>query len=182
MNPNRGSFPRSPTPETPDDKRLRFEDWMINTAAGDTPDPELAAILAQPNRDPAVTSHSLERIVRARCWQCVAGNDDDGARERIEQCGVSTCSLHPIRPYRTATEEAAAEAGAKMHRRKRVHAHCRDCQGGDRTPHVTRAATACTVVSCALWPARPQIKDAPPNPPAEPETAATAKPATDPQA
>lgn len=159
MNPNRGSFPKSPTPETPDAKRLRFEEWMIATAAGGVPDPELAAILAQPGRDPERQLVDYVYIVRARCWQCVAGNDDDGARERIEQCGVTTCSLHPVRPYRPEAEMT----GARLSRRPRCVQHCRDCQGGSKGgPVVARAITACSVVSCAIWPVRPILSPSAP--------------------
>lgn len=161
MNPNRGSFPKSTTPETIEQKRERFEAWMIATADGDIPDPELAAILAQPGRDTSRRKFDYVYIVRARCWQCIGGAEDSGARDRIEQCALSSCALHAVRPYRRADEQT----GAVLARRPRCAAHCRDCQGGPKGgPTVARAIAECGVVNCAIWPARPiSISIAPKN-------------------
>lgn len=42
---------------------------------------------------------SLRLAINAKCWDCQGGKADPGIRERIANCGVERCSLHPVRPY-----------------------------------------------------------------------------------
>lgn len=42
---------------------------------------------------------SLRLAITAKCWDCVGGMADPNPRARIRDCGVSRCSLYPVRPY-----------------------------------------------------------------------------------
>ena len=170
MNPNRGSFPKVAHPETLSEQRMRFEQWLIDTRdLGDPPcekypngreaepDPRLAAVLRQPNHDSKLARPSYEYAVRARCWECVAGDDDVGARDRIAECAVTSCRLWPARPYKK-TDEAARDGDANgkpkkvmVDRREPIRQYCRECQGGESQPYVSRAVASCNIPQCALW-------------------------------
>lgn len=60
---------------------------------------------ATPRLDPVAKAKtkpkSLRLAVTAKCWDCVGGDADPGPRQRIRECGVRRCPLHPVRPYQT---------------------------------------------------------------------------------
>lgn len=74
----------------------------------------------------------LAATVRAACYNCVGGVDsvnlrgepspggDPGGRERVRDCSVTKCPLHPVRPWqnlkgrpRKAGQDPAAEEGGQ---------------------------------------------------------------------
>ena len=101
----RGSFPIV-RGEAPAAKRTRWERWLIEThdaAVADSVedrhlDPEYDAVMAQPEHGSAIRP-SQALAIRARCWQCVSGDDDEGGTVRIANCATPRCPLWSVRPY-----------------------------------------------------------------------------------
>jgi hypothetical protein len=114
----RGDFPAGPAGETPEQKRLRYEEWIIRTHDALPPlkpghkrpaDPEYDAVKAQadhwgkPTR--TIKTFSKIKIIRARCWQCVGGADDHKASASIANCTAQTCALWSVRPFQDADSQ-----------------------------------------------------------------------------
>lgn len=163
------SFPKGPAGEAAAQRRVRYEAWLIANAAPNERNPELDAVLAQPNHSD-VSRASLKQAVRARCWQCVHGNDDGGATPRIQNCKVTQCALWSVRPYKHEGEELPKpalkpERGDYLSialskpglRGPAVSGYCFDCQGGRRQVNVMRAVDDCSLATCALWIVRPRM-------------------------
>ena len=185
----RGSFPKVPHKEAPQDKRRRYEEWLIATrkaalatdaARAEGPqtshlDPEYDAVMAQPNHGKA-TRPSKTLSVRARCWQCVSGDDDDGGTTRIKECVSQGCALWSVRPYQEEDSKVPrrsravikiSEAGvhrldhgakalaAPGNRSLAVRGYCHQCAGGTPDISTMRDVADCRVAHCALWVVRP---------------------------
>lgn len=157
--PKRGSFPKGPHGETVAQRRERYEQWLIGTAAtAKTPDHELHAVLFYRGKTTSVSVSpgAVERklvakqpspglCAVARCWQCMAGPDEANVQDSITACASSACGLHPVRPYQPAAQargRAAAKAAIKR--------YCLECVGGS-----VNEVRLCPAASCALWAARP---------------------------
>ncbi len=108
----RGDFPKGPADESAADKRLRYEQWVIETHAALPPlkpghrrilDPEFDAIMAQSyrwddiNNFPKTGSKIL--AIKARCWQCVGEDDEASNIASIAQCTARNCALWSVRPF-----------------------------------------------------------------------------------
>lgn len=188
IGPTRGSFPKAEHAESADHRRHRYEAWIITThqaalaidAARDESDtrhldPEHDAVMAQPNRSSA-SRPSQALSVRARCWQCVAGDADDGGTKRIKNCASQRCALWSVRPYQDDAAKIVRRSrrdirlldsgihpqdhGAKAlahpgNRPMAVRGYCHQCMGGRPDTTTMREVAACRVANCALWPARP---------------------------
>ncbi|MBH2010282.1 MAG: hypothetical protein I8H71_11325 [Xanthomonadaceae bacterium] len=177
----RGSFPKGPADETPEQKRLRYEQWVIEThtqAQGDrsrlrTPDPEYDAIKAQSLHwgKPGANSKTASRVlsIRARCWQCV-GSEDEGALQRISQCPSTSCALWSVRPHQDAQGKTpnlptseVDKSGIKNfdhlgkalanpgNRIMAVKGYCHECKGGGLDHKTRQAVWSCADAACALW-------------------------------
>jgi hypothetical protein len=206
----RGSFPRLPRgqTETPQEQRLRYEQWLISTreqidqgiypgAAAEPPplselvacsfeealdkdatnlDPEYDAVMYQPNNRGDVTRPSRKLAVRAKCWQCVSGDDEPGGAERIRACTIKRCCLHPQRPYKLDGEKVTRVGRSQIdikgagfspldHAAKAqanpgnlvlaVKGFCSQCCGGRADMAAVREVRACTTATCGLWMVRP---------------------------
>lgn len=214
---HRGSFPHGEIGEPAETKRQRYERWVIDTreritqelsqqieVLGDDDaaarnkhlDPEWDAVMAQPAHrlDARPTARPSRKMsIRARCWQCVSGDDDEGGTRRIHDCTSRGCPLWSVRPYQPegARVPRVARAAIKLadiplHRQDHagkalthpgnatlaIKGYCHLCGGGRADSTSMREVTACPAASCALWMVRPG---------AEPETAAdsAADPTTD---
>jgi hypothetical protein len=57
-------------------------------------------------RDPyqiaAADPKSLRKAVNAKCWDCQGGGADPNTRQAVGQCGITDCSLWPVRPWQEA--------------------------------------------------------------------------------
>lgn len=57
-------------------------------------------------RDPyqiaAADPKSLRKAVNAKCWDCQGGGADPNTRQAVGQCGITDCSLWPVRPWQDA--------------------------------------------------------------------------------
>jgi len=181
MNPDRGSFPKATEPETPDQKRARFEAWIIDTHTPTAIDPLYDAVMEQPNHavrakpEDMPTRPSIKFSVRARCWECVAGDDDSGGVARIAECGTRTCALWSVRPYKQKDEPLPEPYAGKVEkgdfalialqrpgqRGPAVRGYCHSCCGGKREVNTTRAVSDCPVSTCSLWLVRPRVSPSP---------------------
>jgi hypothetical protein len=158
---SRGTFPLMHG-ESINERRTRYEAWLIATREGQNTDPELAAVLSQPNHDPtgATVNFSLVKSIRARCWQCVAGSADAGGIERIRGCGVRKCELWGLRPYQPSTaEQPGTEPAERLSKRRCINQYCRGCMGNGRDANVAQAVHNCSAPTCALFPVRPLVRD-----------------------
>jgi hypothetical protein len=45
--------------------------------------------------------NSLKAAIKAFCWTCVGADADPGAKFRVRDCGVKSCSLHAHRPWQS---------------------------------------------------------------------------------
>lgn len=159
---SRGNFPKLPrgsAPETPAQRRSRYEQWLIDTAAqAKSPDHELHAVQfyrgktrqvrvapGSPELKTAPTPPSRRLCITARCWQCSAGPDESNAQAAIAGCYNTRCGLHPVRPYQEGG--GSQPAGA---RKASIRAYCLDCARGN-----SNEVRLCHAVSCAIWPIRP---------------------------
>lgn len=48
---------------------------------------------------------SLRLAVSGKCFDCCGQDCDPGWRERIRNCPVTRCPLHPVRPYQRGDAE-----------------------------------------------------------------------------
>ncbi len=59
--------------------------------------------IAVQRRDPyqiaAADPKSLRKAVNAKCWDCQGGGADPNTRQAVGQCGITDCSLWPVRPW-----------------------------------------------------------------------------------
>lgn len=171
----RGPFPKGERGEDACAKRARYETWIMQThaaaiaeraASAESLDPEFDAVMHQPNNTPGKV-FGLRTAVRARCFQCVAGDTDEGWIARIRDCKASDCSLHRVRPYQAAEGDGDGDGGdgkrRKLSRRQPINDYCRACMGG-----VTKftEVEGCRTANCALWACRPlpTVEDPPVNP------------------
>ena len=60
------------------------------------PPPERFDPIEKASRNP----NSLSLAIKAKCWDCQAGDDDPHPRWRIGNCTAPDCPLYPHRPYR----------------------------------------------------------------------------------
>jgi len=74
-----------------DEQTYRLRAWR---EAGGKPGPRRT-----PGEKAAANPRSLRLAITAKCWDCVGGDADPGARIRIRECSVLACSLRPVRPY-----------------------------------------------------------------------------------
>lgn len=116
----RGDFPKGPADESAADKRLRYEQWIIEThdealkrlKVTRFTDPEYDSIKAtnrqwSPQLGDYITSSKIKDI-KARCWQCVGIEDDDAVNKAaIAQCSARNCALWSVRPFQPAEEKIA---------------------------------------------------------------------------
>lgn len=154
--PRRASFPKGPRGETREQRRERYELWVLGTQAP-LPDYEGQSIRffrgktsqvsvapGQAETKTVAKAPSRKLAIASTCWQCEAGHDDANGQQRIADCARQRCGLHPVRPYR---EREAAPAGA---RKQAIRACCMECAGGSYTE-----IKLCHSVTCPLWPVRP---------------------------
>lgn len=184
----RGRFPRGPHNETPEAKRLRYEKWLIETrnaalvAIAETTgreqhlDPEYDAVMRQPGRTEGVSRPSVKQAIRARCWQCEAGDGDEGGTARIGDCAATDCALWSVRPYQGDAKVARLKridvdlsglhrndhAGKALanpgNMRMAVRGYCQQCAGGQVDVLTQREVHNCLVAHCALWRVRAGAK------------------------
>jgi len=171
--PPRGSFPKGPRGETREQRRERYELWVLGTRAPQ-PDYEGQSIAfyrgkttqvrtapGSPDYKTVDKAPSRRLCINSACWRCEAGHEDSGAQERIAQCSRSRCGLHAVRPYREHNTATADE------RRRAVSAYCLECTGGSY-----QEARLCHSVTCPVWPVRPgAYADSRPDSAAQPQTA-----------
>lgn len=43
---------------------------------------------------------SLRLAINAMCYDCQGRDADPNNRKRVMECQITTCPLHPVRPYR----------------------------------------------------------------------------------
>lgn len=48
---------------------------------------------------------SLRLAITAKCWDCQGGAGDPNPRQRIGECSVTRCPLHPVRPWQKSADE-----------------------------------------------------------------------------
>lgn len=148
--PLRGSFPKGPRGETAAQRRERYEQWVLGTAA---PRPDFEGQSVQFLR--ARGKPSLALCIDSRCQQCVAAHDDANGAARIGGCASTACGLHPVRPYQD-------KGGTLPGRRDAVYEYCGQCMGGPEWRkhyrHVAEEVRQCPVVHCAIWPVRGRAK------------------------
>lgn len=182
--PIRGSFPKGSAHETPEQTRLRYEEWVIQTHAALPPlkpghkrplDPEYDAIKAQSSHwgKPHAGAKTGSKIlsIRARCWQCVGGEDDPKGQQAITNCTTRNCALWSVRPFQEAQSKVpnlptseVDKSGIKNfdHLRKAlanpgnrvmaVKGYCHECKGGGLDHRTRWAVWSCADAACALWP------------------------------
>jgi hypothetical protein len=58
--------------------------------------------------------------IKAHCWECMGAGADPNTKQNIRDCGVTTCALHPHRPWQNVSgrsldqmTEAEIEAAAQ---------------------------------------------------------------------
>lgn len=74
--------------------------------------PEARALAAAaPRLDPLEKARrnptSLRLAINAKCFDCEGGNADPNVQRRIGTCSITTCPLHPVRPYQHLAEGEA---------------------------------------------------------------------------
>lgn len=47
---------------------------------------------------------SLRLAINAKCFDCEGGDADPNVQARIGTCTITTCPLHPVRPYQHLAE------------------------------------------------------------------------------
>jgi hypothetical protein len=47
---------------------------------------------------------SLRLAIDAKCFDCVGGGADPNPRGAIRDCRITSCTLHPVRPYQRRVE------------------------------------------------------------------------------
>lgn len=52
---------------------------------------------------------SLRAAITGKCWECQGGDADPHPRQRIRDCEIHSCPLHPVRPYRTGSPQHSKE-------------------------------------------------------------------------
>lgn len=52
---------------------------------------------------------SLRWAINGKCWDCIGGDADPNPRRRIGECGIESCTLHPVRPYQKRGVESMGE-------------------------------------------------------------------------
>lgn len=62
--------------------------------------PERLDPIEKARRNPA----SLRLAINGKCWDCQGSMSDPGIRERIGTCPITSCCLHPVRPYQRGEE------------------------------------------------------------------------------
>lgn len=45
---------------------------------------------------------SVKMAVKAHCWTCCGAGADPGVKLHVRDCSVTSCNLHPHRPWQTA--------------------------------------------------------------------------------
>ncbi|GEK48942.1 hypothetical protein PRZ61_10600 [Halomonas pacifica] len=45
---------------------------------------------------------SLRLAITAKCWECMGGGEESGARRMIRECTSAGCPLHAQRPYQNS--------------------------------------------------------------------------------
>lgn len=153
--PPRGNFPHGPRGETREQRRERYEQWVLGTRAPQ-PDYEWQSInfyrgktrqvraglnSAELKTVPAQPSRRL--CVNSACWRCEGGGSDANAQERIGNCAAVHCGLHPGRPYQVENAGAQSLKAA-------IRNHCLRCSGES-----IKEVHLCTSVTCPVWPVRP---------------------------
>ncbi len=48
---------------------------------------------------------SLRAAINGKCWDCIGAGADPNPRLAIKECGIESCTLWPVRPYRKSDEE-----------------------------------------------------------------------------
>lgn len=183
----RGKFPtKCEKPETGLQKRERYERWIVEThhsiireekkRAADEErwletrhiDPEYDAIMLQPQYKANASHPSKKAAIRARCWQCQAGDTDEGGTQRIKQCDNMDCALWSVRPYQegplpqqevpdpvSVLDHAGKALANPGNRTAAVKGYCHQCCGGMPDKLTIREVRACTIGHCGLWRVRP---------------------------
>ncbi|MFZ5653175.1 MAG: hypothetical protein ACOY42_02060 [Pseudomonadota bacterium] len=52
---------------------------------------------------------SLRLAINGKCWDCVGGSCDTAPRQRIRDCRIIECTLHPVRPYQDVKGRSGPE-------------------------------------------------------------------------
>lgn len=120
--------------------------------------------------------HSLADAIRGECFNCVGGNHDAGATDRIKGCALNACPLWLLRPYQAGSKKLAIADAAKaieapptgavldpvaraktkpQSRTYAIRAYCWVCQGGGGNVNTGRQIGDCENVKCGLWDVRP---------------------------
>jgi hypothetical protein len=94
----------NPAAAEPDEANARKAQLRAQLAKGQERMRELRAAGWKPvHRNPAeqaqANPNSLKAAIRAFCWTCVGADADPGAKFRVRDCTVASCSLHPHRPW-----------------------------------------------------------------------------------
>ena len=183
---HRGNFPKSREPESALEERERYERWIVEThhsiiadakrrAADDERwletrhiDPEYDAVMLQPEYKPDASHPSKKAAIRARCWQCQAGDTDEGGTQRIKTCSSTDCALWSVRPYQEGPRPQVSvpvpasvfDHGAKAlanpgNRAAAVKGFCHQCCGGQPDKLTMREVYSCAIGQCAMWRVRP---------------------------
>jgi hypothetical protein len=71
-------------------------------------EPERLSPIERARRFPA----SLRFAINAKCWDCQGGDADPNPRQRIRDCEIIECPLHPVRPGRGGRGEEGSSDSA----------------------------------------------------------------------
>jgi hypothetical protein len=52
---------------------------------------------------------SLRMAINGKCWDCMGAGADPNTRLAISECGIESCTLWPVRPYRKSDDDVADE-------------------------------------------------------------------------
>ncbi len=121
-------------------------------------------------------ANSLSESIRCECFNCVGADHDQNPVGRIKLCGISTCTLWLLRPYRSGSIKAdiqeacaAVEPVAKrvvldpatrarlnpQSRALAIRAYCWQCQGAGSNRNTGHLISACENYKCGVWDTRP---------------------------
>ena len=159
--PPRGSFPKGPPGETTEQRRQRYEQFVLASHSRE-PDYEAQSIrfyrgrtklvltrpgAAERKKIPAAPSRKL--CATSRCWQCEHGDDDSNGHLRIANCQLTKCGLWVLRRYQEFADVPPAPRSGRGDYIGAIRTHCLDCVGGKRSE-----VPLCSTVTCALFPVR----------------------------
>lgn len=89
-----------PTPPLDTEEDLKASKASSNTKVRKRPRTPPGPRL-NPAERALMNPRSLRWAIKAKCFVCCGGGQDDGVRVRIRECTVVICPLHVHRPYQT---------------------------------------------------------------------------------